>query len=528
MRYIAYSRKSRDEADKQILSIEAQIAELKEFAKREKIEIVEFIEEAKTAKAPGREKFAQVIQKIERGFVNGIVAWHPDRLARNSIDGGKIIYLLDTGKLLDLKFPTFWFDNTPQGKFMLNIAFGQSKYYIDNLSENVKRGLRQKIRNGVWPHKATYGYTNNPKSRGIDVVPEEARGIKKAYEAFCEGNCTYTDISNLLFKFGLKQRDGQPLSIDVVKKILSDKFYIGIMCFKGEYHPGKHQVFIPKDLFNKAQAELARRERHFNKSFNFEFLGLAKCRECGASITAEKHTKYYKGTNRYATYIYYRCTKKMAPCSQKMITGEDMEKQLREHVLSVAIPDSWVDKWLEFVDEDEIKEKENSENRVQELNQEILSIDKKLNILLDSFLEGIIEGEIYKTKKNELFEEKVKLQEKIAVLEERGSASLEPLREFINIASQCEKIARAKNNLQDLANLAKHVGSNFFLEDGQVSAVFKRGFDTVRAEMGARALIGVPAPDSLCVGVRGIEPQPHDPQPRILPLNYTPFFSPQN
>jgi DNA invertase Pin-like site-specific DNA recombinase len=81
----------------------------------------------------------------------GILAWHPDRLARNSIDGGRIIYLLDTGKILDLKFPTFWFDSTPQGKFMLNIAFGQSKYYVDNLSENIKRGHRQKLRKGIWP-----------------------------------------------------------------------------------------------------------------------------------------------------------------------------------------------------------------------------------------------------------------------------------------------------------------------------------------------------------------------------------------
>src|SRR3990170_7891892 len=171
MKYIAYCRKSRDEADKQVLSIEAQITELKEFAKREKLEILEFIEEAKTAKMPGREKFAEVIKKIEKGYANGILAWHPDRLARNSMDGGKIVYLLDTGKLVDLKFPTFWFENTPQGKFMLSIAFGQSKYYVDNLSENVKRGLREKLRNGVWPGKATYGYSNNPKTRGIDVDP---------------------------------------------------------------------------------------------------------------------------------------------------------------------------------------------------------------------------------------------------------------------------------------------------------------------------------------------------------------------
>src|SRR3989344_1858141 len=146
VKYIVYCRKSRDEADKQVLSIEAQLAELHEFAKREKLEITEVIEEAKTAKTPGREKFAEVLKKIEKGQASGILAWHPDRLARNSIDGGRIVYLLDTGKLKDLKFPTFWFDNTPQGKFMLSIAFGQSKYYVDNLSENVRRGMRQKLR----------------------------------------------------------------------------------------------------------------------------------------------------------------------------------------------------------------------------------------------------------------------------------------------------------------------------------------------------------------------------------------------
>src|SRR3989344_3285164 len=193
-KYIAYCRKSRDEADKQILSIEAQIAELKEFAKREHLEIVEFVEEAKTAKIPGREQFAKVLKKIEQGHANGIVAWHPDRLARNSMDGGKVIYLLDTGKLLDLKFPTSWFENTPQGKFMLSIAFGQSKYYVDNLSENVKRGLRQKLRNGVWPAKAPFGYVNNPKTRGIDIDPATSTIVQEMFSMFAQGNCSFTDI----------------------------------------------------------------------------------------------------------------------------------------------------------------------------------------------------------------------------------------------------------------------------------------------------------------------------------------------
>ena len=125
IRYVAYCRKSTDEKDRQVLSLDAQISELKEFALREKLQIIDFVVESKTAKEPGREKFADVLKRIERGEAGGILSWHPDRLARNSIDGGRIIYLLDIGKLSDLKFPTFWFDNTPQGKFMLNIPFYQ-------------------------------------------------------------------------------------------------------------------------------------------------------------------------------------------------------------------------------------------------------------------------------------------------------------------------------------------------------------------------------------------------------------------
>jgi site-specific DNA recombinase len=109
-----------------------------------------------------------MIDKIEAGEANGILAWHPDRLARNSVDGGKVIYLVDTGKIVSLRFPQFWFEPTPQGKFMLQVAFGQSKYFSDNLVENVKRGIRQKLRRGEWLTKAPFGYVNNPKTRNIE------------------------------------------------------------------------------------------------------------------------------------------------------------------------------------------------------------------------------------------------------------------------------------------------------------------------------------------------------------------------
>ncbi len=170
-KYFLYARKSTEDDDHQIMSIEAQLFELREYARRENMEILAEFTEAKSAKKPGREMFAAMIAEIEKLDGGGILAWHPDRLARNSVDGGKVIYPVDTQKIVSLRFPTFWFEPTPQGLFMLQVAFGQSKYYSDNLVENINRGIRQKLRRGEWLTLAPFGYMNNPKTRTIEPHP---------------------------------------------------------------------------------------------------------------------------------------------------------------------------------------------------------------------------------------------------------------------------------------------------------------------------------------------------------------------
>lgn len=94
-RYILYARKSTDVEDKQVLSIEAQLAELRKYAKDNGLVVIDTVIEKKSAKTPGRPKFGDMLARIQNGEANAILAWHPDRLARNSIDGGQIIYLLD-------------------------------------------------------------------------------------------------------------------------------------------------------------------------------------------------------------------------------------------------------------------------------------------------------------------------------------------------------------------------------------------------------------------------------------------------
>ena len=192
LRYFIYCRKSTDEDNRQVQSIESQIDEAKEFAVKEELNVVQIFTESKTAKEPGREVFNEMISLLEQGLAEGIIAWHPDRLARNSIDGGKIIYLMDRGIIKDLKFPTYWIDNTPQGKFGLSLAFGQSKYYVDSLSQNVKRGQKSKLKKGEWPTQALLGYLNRDKK--IVPDPEKFYIIQKVFYEYGTGNYTMEEL----------------------------------------------------------------------------------------------------------------------------------------------------------------------------------------------------------------------------------------------------------------------------------------------------------------------------------------------
>jgi len=143
-KYFLYARKSTEDDDKQVMSIESQLYELREFARKENLEILSEFQESKSAKTPGRAVFGEMMSRIEEMGNVGILSWHPDRLARNSIDGGRIIYAVDQKNIVSLRFPTFWFEPTPQGLFMLQVAFGQSKYYSDNLAQEcVARDARE-------------------------------------------------------------------------------------------------------------------------------------------------------------------------------------------------------------------------------------------------------------------------------------------------------------------------------------------------------------------------------------------------
>jgi DNA invertase Pin-like site-specific DNA recombinase len=456
MKYFLYARKSTEDEERQVMSIEAQLAELAEFAKRDGINIEETYIESKSAKKPGREVFNKMISAIQASDEPvGIMAWHPDRLARNSIDGGQIIYLIDTSKVVSLRFPTFWFEPTPQGLFMLQVAFGQSKYYSDNLSENVKRGKRQKLRRGEWPGMAPYGYVNNMKTRNIDVDPVKSKIVKLAFKEFGEGRHTLASLSARLFEFGAISRTGKPLCKCTINQILTNKAYIGVIEYNGESYEGNFEPIVSLGDFEAVQKALKSKAkpRKVRKGHNFPFVGLLTCGECGAAITAQ----YAHGHG--GTYIYYRCTKRIGPCSQKYLQYGQMVEQLKGRLEKIAMNDEVAKYMLDEVAKWEKEEKSGGKEFAQNLETKSAETENKLSKLVDEYLEGNIEKEIYLKKKDELVKTKTDLNKKRSDFGRKGNNWIEPMREWIKEANRIGNAALL-NDFIAIKSFVKRNGTN--------------------------------------------------------------------
>ena len=476
MKYILYARKSTEDEDRQILSIEAQVFELKEFAAKEKLEIVASFQEAKTAKEPGRIKFAEMLSLIEKGKADGILSWNPDRLARNSVDGGRIIHMIDRGLIKALKFPTFWFEPTPQGLFMLQIAFGQSKYYVDALRENVTRGMRQKVRNGVWPSKAPLGYINNAKTRGIDVDSEKATKVKKIFELYATGNYNLRELAEWYRRISPKSNLDKCMAISQVPKILQNVFYLGLMKYKGEIFQGTHEPLISKKLFDKVQKTMQEKGKPQKiKKHNFAFLGLMKC-PCSAAITAEKKIK-----SSGREYVYYRCTKKKGPCQEKyFLRDEELYQQIKIFLQKVSLSSHDTEKVLAELEKEELQAKEQAKITVQNLKAELSQIEQKLEKLLDVYLEETITAEEYASRKEKLVKQKIDLQEQTRDFEQKGLSWLEPAREFVLSLNQAAKLLESENKAE-MTIFLKNIGSNCILQNRQLIFSPKIPYDLVAA-----------------------------------------------
>jgi DNA invertase Pin-like site-specific DNA recombinase len=459
MRFFIYARKSTEDDTRQVLSIDAQLDELRLLAGKERLDVAHEYLEAQTAKEPGRPIFNEMMQAIEKGNAHAILAWHPDRLARNSIDGGRIIYDLDTGKLAALKFPTFLFENTPQGKFILQVAFGQSKYYVDNLSENIKRGIRKKLRDGIYPNMPPPGYVNDRRSRMIVFDDERAPLLRRMFETYATGQYTVTEIAAMIQDWGLVGVRGKPIAPSKVHDILANPFYVGVFRFRGEMYEGKHPPLVSRELFDRVQKVRKNRGRgRYTRRVRYPFRGLIECPHCGCAITADEQ----KG------HSYYRCGKRRGPCELKTMREEALMQFVAASMPFVSIRDELADPMFPEV---ETWRRNDAARRAELLARhkaELARVTERLNRLLDVFIDGSITKEDFTSHKERLVQEKTTLADLVAHLESNAFDRFKPLIDFIT-ASRQAKYDALTDNPEELRNWHKKVGSKLILAAGILS-----------------------------------------------------------
>src|SRR3989344_176720 len=469
MKYFLYARKSTDVEDKQILSIEAQLAELQALAKREQLNVVEVCVEKQSAKMPGRPVFNEMMVRIQKGEAQGIVCWKIDRLARNPVDGGQIQWLLQNKVIAHIQthdrsyYPA---DNV----LMMSMELGMANQYIRDLSVNTARGLRAKARQGHFPGTAPVGYLNDQRTKTIVLNRKNSKVIRAAFELYAQNRSRYADIGQFLYDNGVRSTGGKRMHDEQTTFILSNIFYYGHFKYSGEIYEGRHTPIVSKQLFDKVQKVMVERGRPqvVGKEPKI-YCGLMSCGECGMSITAEAQKKLLKNGDTHF-YTYYRCTKKSAaPCSQSYVREEQLTADFSDILSPYVLPQEWADDFKRRMKEDERDVGRTTATAVSSLREQAHDIERKLDHLTDVYIAQDIERDAYLSKRRALMSDKRTIEEQIARLERDGNAWLEPMREWINEASNLDEIQKDPSLPAKKSALQKIFGSNLKLQNQKVS-----------------------------------------------------------
>lgn len=354
IRYCLYARKSSEAEERQALSIDSQVNEMLVLAQRENLNIVDMYRESHSAKDAGqRPIYNKLLLDIKEGKFDGILVWHPDRLARNAGDLGAIVDLLDQKKLVEIRTHSQKFTNNPNEKFLLMILGSQAKLENDNKSINVKRGLKTKCELGLWPSVAPTGYLNskNKDQKGVVFIdPDRAPIIKQIFQKVAYEGWSGRKIFKWLKDIKFVTRTGKPLTLSNIYVILNNHFYHGQFEYpktSGRWFQGKHTPLISKDLFDDVQKQLHLQIKAHDKNKEFSFTRILSCGACGSGVTAQEKYKNLRDGS-VAKYIYYGCTRaRDINCKEGYIEEKVLIFQLLEIIDKIDLDRSGIKKKLE-------------------------------------------------------------------------------------------------------------------------------------------------------------------------------------
>ena len=404
LKYLIYCRKSSEEDNKQVQSLDTQERIMVEFATKNNLKIIDILKEAKSARfANNRDLFNSMIKRIESGEANAVLVAHVDRLSRNLTEAGTLSELLQKGFIKEITTPYRTF-NTSLDLMYMGFDFVFATHYSTQLSVKVKEGIDSKVLKGEYPTHAPLGYYNKEGKIYVDEI--KAPYFRKLFELYATNNYSLKEVGDILHKEGLRTKGGYKVGKTVLHRALTNPIYRGDFIWGGKLYEGVHEEIISKELFDTVQRILASKNRSKKQLHDFLYRGYLTCAVCGCKLTATKKKEQYD---------YYYCTNGKNFCEQhKNYMDNDYVNKLISKTFSEVIVDKEMcDLSLEQYKQDIRKDNNYQGNAKNLLETQLAKVEAKLDKLVDMNLEGLLTKEKYTEKQNKLFTEKGLLQEQL-------------------------------------------------------------------------------------------------------------------
>lgn len=494
-RYVIYVRKSSESAEKQVRSLGDQILECREKAEDLGLTVIgPPIQEPSSASEPDiREKFRGMLEDIKKGKYDGIIAWHPDRLARNMKDAGEIIDLLDKKIIKDLKFVSFSFDNTTAGKMLLGITFVLSKQYSDQLGDNVRRGNKRSIEEGKYiGNKAPHGYYKD-RNQLLRPDGENFILIQHAFNSKIEGRKTLEEIAEYLNENGYSIRDssGKFKKYKMTKQRVSDflrnPIYTGVLVH-GENTADLTELFdfVPAitveqflsiNKFSDFKSPLVNSNFHLAKIHQRVrkanlLRGMVICGECGQKMAAGITVKK---TGQHQKYFFYRCHTETCPRKGKSVRAKLVMDFIYLLFDNVELTSKEIHKYfLQQMEEVQHRKMKEYESRLRSLGRNRRVLQEKEKSLKD-YIPLEEDEAVRRSYKNDLkdtsnalgaINQKIEEVQELSRRNKSVKLSYQKFHElFENLAQKLKEVKK----MDELDFILRIIFTNFVIKDGKVA-----------------------------------------------------------
>lgn len=467
---VLYARVSSKEQEQEGFSIPAQLKLLYAYASRVGFEIVHEFVDVETAKTPGREQFGGMVKFLQSSpEIKTILVEKTDRLYRNfsdlvSLDRvGAEIHLVKENRVVGK-------DSRSSEKFQHGIMVLLAKHYIDNLSEETKKGMQEKAEQGIYPSFAPLGYRNNLLTHTIEPDVDRAPLIRRAFEIYSTGSCSLSVLRKKLIAEGLGYRkSGNPICRATLAHLLKNPVYHGDFIWNGKYYRGKHQPIVSRELFESVQEAFHKTGKQKLTKRNFPYTGLLICGYCGCTVTAE----IKKGR-----YIYYHCTKSKGDCPGYYIRQEALEQQLVALLKLIKIPEStlgWIKDALRLSNE---HERNFHNDAMESLNVRCRKLQAMLDQAYQDKLEGTITPDYWKAKSREWQAEQDTILTRIRSHQTANKSYFDQGVRILELAEKAHSLF-VRQKSEEKRKLLNIVVSNCTLTTGSLSPTWNLPFDLI-------------------------------------------------